>query len=406
MRFADPDSKIDYDVIVVGAGPGGSFAAKTAAAAGASVLLIDRRKEIGAPVRCGEGISQNWLTTLGLKADPAWAAYQIAGARLFSPEGRSIKVEEPDTKGYVVERKIFDKTLAADAGRAGADIMVKTEVTGVLKDGSKVTGIEAIGHDGQKFTARSKVLIAADGAESTVARMAGLNTVAALYDTDFGYEYEMVNVDCEPYIDLYFGTKIAPRGYVWIFPKRADVANVGIGIGGLEKPNAKLYLDKFVKEHPRLKKAQPIDIKGGAIPVGEPLHNVTADGLMVIGTAAHQVDPIHGGGMGLAADAGRIAGEMAAAAIKAGDVSGKRLDAYRVEWEKRHAGKMMSRLRLRKVLERLNDDDWNAVVGALGESELEQLLHGNFGPAAKKVILKRPQLLKIVGVLIEQRLGV
>ena len=392
--------KTDYDVIVVGAGPGGSFSAKAAAKGGASVLLIDRRKELGAPVRCGEGLGSHWLEELGLKISPKAISAEISGSVLYSPNlKREVKIQNPETKGYVIDRKVFDKDLAIDAGRAGAEVMVKTEVYDVMKEGGKTCGVKAY-HMGDKFEATCKVLIAADGGESTVARHAGINSTASLYDTDFGVEYEMVNVECQDLIEIYFSKIAAPRGYVWVFPKGKDVANVGVGIGGLEKGNAVEYLDRFIKSHERFKNAQTVAVKGGLIPVGEPLKDLVADGLIIVGTAAHQVDPIHGGGMALAMEAGGMAGEVAAKCIQEGNVGKQHLMEYDKMWRKKVEPKLMRRLRLRKVLEKLDDDDFNAIFENLNDDDLDRLIKGDYKPVVKKVLVKRPQLLKVLSALL------
>jgi digeranylgeranylglycerophospholipid reductase len=391
---------IDYDVIVVGAGPGGSYAAKQAAKRGASVLLIDRRKELGAPVRCGEGLGLHWLEELGLKISPKAISAEISGSVLYSPNmKREVKIQNPETRGYVIDRKVFDKDLAIDAGRAGAEVIVKTQVYEVTKKDGKVCGVKA-NCAGEKLEASCKVLIAADGGESTIARMAGLDSTATLYDTDFGVEYEMVNVECRDLIEIYFSKNAAPRGYIWVFPKGKDVANVGVGIGGLEKGNAVEYLDRFIKNNKRFKDAQTVAIKGGLIPVGEPLKELVADGLMVIGTAAHQVDPIHGGGMALAMEAGGMAGEVAAKCALEGAVDKKSLSAYESSWRRKVGPKLMRRLRLRKVLEKLDDDDFNAIFDNLNDKDLDELIKGDYKPVVRKVLLKRPQLLKVLSALV------
>jgi len=389
-----------YDIIIVGAGPAGSMAAKEAAKSGASVLVLERRKEIGAPVRCGEGIGSHWLTEMNIRINDKAVSAHITGSLLVAPNLKdTIRVRTPETKGVVVDRKVFDKDLALEAGRAGAKIMVKSEVIGVKKDGGKITGVVAE-IDGRKIEYDSKVLIAADGGESTVARMAGINSVSTLYDSDFGVEYEMVNVDCEDLIEIYFSREFAPRGYVWVFPKGKDVANVGVGIGGSEKGYAIDYLNKFLKLD-RFKKAQPVALKAGLIPVGAPMRGLVLDGFMVAGTAAHQVDPIHGGGICLAMDAGMLAGSVAAKCALAGKTDAKSLSEYEISWRAKREGKLLKRLKLRKVLEKLNDDDLNAIFSLVSDDDIERLLRGEFAPVVKKVLFRRPQLLKVLEVLVK-----
>jgi len=396
----------DYDIIVAGCGPCGAMAAKAAAKAGAKVLALDRRKELGAPVRCGEGIGLHWMEELGVKMSPKSVSAEINGSALISPDWKHRVVLKggKETKGFVVDRKVFDKELAIDAGRAGADILVHSEIIDVIREGKKVLGVKAL-VDGRAQEFHADVVIAADGGESTVARLAGLNTTATLYDTDFGVEYEMVNVECEDLIEVFFSNADAPRGYVWIFPKGKDVANVGVGIGGMHAPNAKHYLDRWIAAHPeRLGKAQTVAIKGGIIPVGAPMTDeAVGEGIIVAGTAAHQVDPIHGGGICLAMEAGKLAGEIAAKNALAGTCNRAHLLEYAEIYKKTRAPKLMKRLKLRKVLERLSDDDFNAIFSHLDEKDIDNLLKSNFAAVVGKMsrlMLNRPGLIKVMAALL------
>ncbi len=391
--------KENYDVVVVGAGPAGSSAAKTAAKNGMSVALLERRKEIGAPVRCGEGVGLHWIQQFGMNVSDKAISARINGAILYAPDLKhSATIRNEQTKGVVVDRKVFDKELAIDAGRAGAEVYVKTDVVDVLKNDGKISGVRAR-TDGENIDVFGKVVIAADGGESIISRLAGLNTLATLYDTDFGIEYEMANVDCTDLIEIYFGREWAARGYAWIFPKGKDVANVGVGIGGMEKGNAVEYLNKFLKL-PRFARAQPVAVKAGLIPVGSAVKKMVLDNFMVVGTAAHQVDPIHGGGICLAMEAGVLAGEVAADAVRKGDTGEKSLSAYEKRWREKEERKLAKRLLLRKALEKLNDDDLNAIFESLDDKDIENLLGGKFAPVVKKVLSRRPQLLKVVSALV------
>ncbi|MGB9635396.1 MAG: geranylgeranyl reductase family protein [Candidatus Micrarchaeia archaeon] len=406
-----PGIRDKYDILVVGAGPAGSIAAREAARKGVSVLVLDRRKELGSPVRCGEGLGKKHVEHMGLKLPPHAISAEINGARVIAPNLKDdIIIKTPETKGYVLDRKVFDKELAKDAARAGASVLCKAEVYGLVKEDGRISGVKYY-FDGKERIAHANVVIAADGAESVLARLAGMrDATATLYDTDYGYEYEMVNVklqdngkDYSDLIELFFGSRWSPRGYQWIFPKGKDSANVGVGIGGLEKPNAVYYLHKFLAadgiKH-RFKDASIVAVKGGAIPVGAPIKEFALDGFMVVGTAAHQVDPIHGGGIGLAMNAGRIAGTVAAECVKDNKTSKKELDRYKDLWYAEEWKKFSKRLTLRKVLEKFNDDDFNVIISSLDSKDMELTLNGDFGPVVKKVLVKRPQLLKVLTALV------
>ena len=128
---------IETDVLVIGGGPAGSSAAKHAALGGAKVILLDKRSEIGAPKRCAEGVSKKGLAKLGIEPSPRWITKEIDGVRLTSPDGTDVWLTEEEIElpeaGYILERKVFDKHMAMDAARAGAEIRIKTLATGMDK---------------------------------------------------------------------------------------------------------------------------------------------------------------------------------------------------------------------------------------------------------------------------------
>ena len=137
---------IDVDVLVVGAGPAGSVTAKHAALNGARTLMIEKRQEIGSPVRCGEGIARAWLDELGIRPDKKWISHQVTGARIVSPGGHIVTLTEKmagNEVGYVIERDNFDRALAEDAANAGADIMVKTTAVELLRKEGRIAGVKA-----------------------------------------------------------------------------------------------------------------------------------------------------------------------------------------------------------------------------------------------------------------------
>ncbi|MEM0475259.1 MAG: NAD(P)/FAD-dependent oxidoreductase [Candidatus Norongarragalinales archaeon] len=390
-----------FDAIVIGAGPGGTAFARVAAQSGLSVLVLDKRKEIGSPVRCGEGIGKHWHGKLKLPLRGGAVAAKIVGAKLFAPNGKSVVVKNPQSKGFVLERKIFDKYMAIEAARAGARILPKTIATELIRENGKIAGVKARTFDDEVVEFRAPLLVSAEGMEAKIARQAGFaDAVAGLYDTDSCFEYELANVECEPLIEIWFSNIYAKRGYVWVFPKSRHVANVGIGVGGATGLNPKERLDKFIAAHPeRFKNAEIVEVKAGNIWVGPPLKEFVQNNFMVIGTAAHQVDPIHGGGMALAIEAGTIAAEVAAKAARTKDFSKRTLAEYEKRWRATEEAKLLKRLKLRRVLEMFSDEDFNKVFEAIDSKDFERILEGSFAPVVKKVLLKRPSLLKVLRTL-------
>ncbi len=390
-----------WDVIVVGAGPAGLYAGIELAKSKASVLILDRKQEIGCPKRCAEGLSLRWFEILGLKPHPEWSIQPIHGAALYGPNGKQIKMKNPKPQGFILERKIFEKHLAIDATRLGAKITMRHQVV----DAKRVNGIVELKVEVNNETKilKTKLVIACDGIDSLVARMLNLNTKNNLNDTDSGYQYEMTGISGydENLLHLYFGNDVAPRGYVWIFPKRDKTANVGIGIGAYEEKTAKYYLDKWIASQPNISKGSIIEVNGGGIPVGGFLESMSADNLLVAGDAGHMVDPIHGGGIGIAMEGGRLAGQVALRALKANDFSQKVLGTYTKEWYKLRGDELKRRLKSRHLLEKLSDDDFNYLAESITMDEALRIGNGTLTKADKlvlftKKLVTRPKLLKLM----------
>ncbi len=393
--------KDSYDVVVVGAGPGGSNTAKAAAEAGVDVLLLEKRQEIGAPKRCGEGFSVNGIKTLGLKPSPRWCINEIWGANVIAPNGKRVTARYEEQVGWVIERKMFDKYLAIEAARAGADVVTRAEVVGLKMEDGYVRGV-IVERYGERFEIEAKVVVGADGVESKVARWYGIDSTQKLADIDAAFQYEMVVELEEPdMLDLYFGNEIAPRGYVWVFPKGEDVANVGIGIGGnVGTKTAKQYLDEWISKHKPFNRGAIIEANAGGVPVGSPLDKLVGNGLMLVGDAAHQVNAIHGGGVFEASFAGRIAGRVAAEAIKSGDVSERRLAEYEREWREARGGVLRRIYKLRRVVEKLSDEDLNFLAEELTGEDVVAIANGRNFRKLASILMKRPHLIKLAKELI------
>ena len=131
----------EVDVLVVGAGPSGSTAARHAALGGARTLMIEKRTEIGTPVRCGEGVAKRWLDEVGLEPSGSFIAHEVDGAKVVAPDGTTLVVDEAragNECGYILERDLFDRHLAKLAAKAGAEIRIRTSATALLQEDGRV----------------------------------------------------------------------------------------------------------------------------------------------------------------------------------------------------------------------------------------------------------------------------
>jgi digeranylgeranylglycerophospholipid reductase len=401
----------DHDVIVIGGGPAGSTFARVAAGAGLDVLVIDKRREIGVSVRCGEGLGEGEVIKEGLDLPRSCYSTPVLGAKVIAPSGKSITWANKDTHGWILERKFFDKWLAELAVAKGAEVHTYTRALGVLKDARGRPDGLSISHGGREpYEVRAPLLVSAEGMESMMAREMGFKTVHQLYDVDTCYQYEMKPYDHENLIELYFGNKLAPRGYVWIFPKADKKANVGIGIGGnvtngekngIRGADPKALLDDYIRGNDQLKDASTLLDFGGVISVGAPINEFVKDSCMVIGTAAKQVDPIHGGGIAIAMETGILSGNAAVEAFRKKDFSREMLYRnYEKPWREGLGRDLDKKLLLRKVMENLSDDDMNHIFGTLNEQDLKDVMDGRFPPVVAKVLSGRPQLVGALRALV------
>jgi digeranylgeranylglycerophospholipid reductase len=391
---------LNYDIVVVGAGPAGSVTAKYAAKNGAKVLMLEKRQEIGTPVRCGEGLSlEGRLDEIDIKIDPKAIARDIDGARIFSPKGFCMTVGREmagNECGANIHRDIFDKGLAEDAADNGADVMVKTMATELLSKNGKIAGVRAK-HMGETFDINCKIVVAADGFESKIGRMGGINTNLKPSDINTCFEYFMVGVEERPsYNDFYIGS-IAPGGYIWVFPKQDDTANVGIGVNlaVLNKVDdvgmAKKYLDKFIANRPELNCGKAIKEIAGAISCSLPVDQSVDDNILLVGDAARHIDPITGGGIVNGILAGKIAGEVTADAIQKEDYSKEFLMTYDKGWRNEFEGKMMRNWFAKEKLVTLDDEVFDNVLEALQDVDLEHVTTLNILRAVQS---KYPELVK------------
>lgn len=374
----------EYDVIVVGAGPAGSVAAKTAAEGGLSVLLIEKRQEIGEPVRCAEGVSAEALAAF-VKPDTKWICARINTARLFSPSGKRIEITEKNgDAAYILDRKIFDRELSMQAAKAGVDVYTKTQAVGVFKQNGEVCGIKGR-QFGESFEARARLVIAADGIESRIARMAGIDTTLRLDDIGSCVQYHLTGIDNDPHCsELHFGRRKVPGGYVWVFPKGDHEANVGLGTlrhNGRRRPID--WLNDFIER--RFPGAEVIGTMAGAVPAAGRIPVLSGGGILLAGDAGRLCDPVTGEGIINGMISGRTAGNVAIDAIVRGDLSATSLRQYETEIDRLLGPSLRRNHLIKRYLRTASDLEMNIGLGffratKVGHRTLNEVMREFFTP--------------------------
>jgi len=371
--------KQHYDIIVVGAGPAGSTAARYAAAGGASVLMLEKDRDVGYPVRCGEAVSHEGVIQF-IEPDPKWIASTVTKFRLVAPNGKSV-VPRLDGTGYVLERRIFDYELAKLAAKEGAEVVTKAYVYDLLKDhNGAAVGVRALIKD-VKVDIRCTIVVAADGVESRVGKWAGIDTTCHIRDMESCAQMTISGIDVEPdVLDFYFGDEVSPGGYLWVFPKGRNTANVGLGLSVEEakkKPAIKFLHEFMEKKFPN---AAILTHIAGGVPCAKTCDRIVAHNVILVGDAAHQVNPVSGGGIISGMIGGMIGGQVAAEAVAKDDLS--HLAEYEKRWHKRLGWRHEVFYNIKEAIASFSDDTLNNICdSALELPEEKRTLGGIFRTA-------------------------
>lgn len=277
------------------------MAARQLAAAGFRTAILEKKKVVGEPVQCAEGVSEFGLASNGLKPRDEWIAQRVSGAKCVAPNGKWFYITR--LPGFAIDRPSFDRWILQGAIDDGAVVRTATRVTSIARH----DGGWRIGANGDHIDAR--IVIGADGPASLVARQAGL--VRSL-EKIVAYEYRFRSEDVpvlDPEYFLLFVSKAYEGGYAWIFP-RGETVNVGAG-GPIDGHAATLAFCRTFG----IDVARRTQTIAGSIPSRYDLSSLAAPGLAIVGDAAGITNPMNGAGIHPGIFSGRIAGECAVTAL-------------------------------------------------------------------------------------------
>lgn len=355
------------DAVVVGCGVAGALLAGLLAKTGYRVVVLEKRPVIGVPVRCGEAAGPREEIEHFIPINEEFISADLNVVKVFAPDGSCFERRMPGF-GVVLERDRFDQALADQARARGAEVRVHEEVVGLKIDGARVVGVEVKNHrDDSLYTIESRITVGADGIEASVGRWAGLSRHLRLREIHSGAEY-LIQGDgfSEDAIELHSGSRVAPGGYAWVFPKGRSRANVGVGVYPVlaNHGTPRDYLDRFVDERfPGVERKKFI---AGGISGSKPLKTMVADGVLLVGEAARHNNPLSGGGIMNSLEAAEEAHRVIAAALSRNDTTAEALRPYDEAWHKRNGRSIYKYALLRELLLKLDDAELTALVRVLG----------------------------------------
>lgn len=360
-----------YDVIVVGAGTGGCMAAKTAADKGLDVYLVDRKTKanVGEKV-CGDAIGKHHFDKLKLECPKGEELKRkIVGIKVFSPDMKTVfNVKAESFHGFIIDRHLFGQRLLESAIDAGVTFLESTEALQPIIENDYVTGVMATDQKtGKELPLYSRVVVDASGFQAALRTSLpsrfGIETDVDKEDVIICYREirELKKQISKPdFCEIYLNQSLFLGGYAWIFPEDRTKVNVGVGVAMASKfPNPKKQLYEKVLSQPLFEKASMVKGGGGLVPTRRPLDCMTGNGIVFVGDAACQVNPIHGGGMGPSMKGGVLAGETIVEALEKGNVSREGLWLYNTKYMQSYGAKQAGLDVFRLLLQELGDDDLN-----------------------------------------------
>jgi len=401
-----------YDVIVAGAGIAGSLAAAAAAKNGAKVLMLDRNipDEAGKKTNwgwvCGDAVAKSHVDyvhkELGIPFGQPELELKVDGVYALSPDFKN-KITF-DGEGYVLDRPKFGTKLRDMAIKFGAEYVHGHEVEGPILDGNNVVGVFGRDHNKEQYKVNAKIVIDTLGVASMLRRRLPANEYiqkdvsiddiesTGRYIVDFEPSGEDLNYYDPKNCLIHLNQQLAPGGYGWVFPKRGDKVNIGLGVEkhSIDIRNQKLgkkdtlhtLIDQYIDWNPVVKKTKLNDEhKNGkgywSVTVRRQLDCLVYNNYIGAGDSMAMPNPISAGGIGPAMVSGVLAGQMAAEAVQENKTDMNFLWKYNLKYNESYGNKTAGLEVFRIYLQSLNNDLINyGMAHFLTKEEAIQISYG------------------------------
>lgn len=407
---------MNFDAIIVGAGPIGSTVAKAIAREGYEALILEEHSDVGLPQHCAGKISVNAAKELSL---PNTGILQsVRGATFYSPDMSSLSVERRDIQAHIFDREILDRWLSDTAVDAGATLLTGTRVIDVSISSHGATVWFKHNEEVQCLT--SRIVVGADGASSFIARRLGLySKERSMVRVAIQREITNIRDVRSGFVEIYLGERYAPGFLAWIVPTGENSAKVGIGVKPLQSKYLLNYLECFITSHPiaskKLEGCLCMRQTAHIIPTGGTLRRTISDGVLIVGDAAGQVKSTTGGGLYYGMVCAEIAGQIISKALAStsGILQKNALMEYQNRWQGRFGKEIEMNAKMRLILDSLTDNELNYLfslirkdeelidmIDSKGDIDWQSGISRSLLTRIISALVKRPQLLLKLGRLL------
>lgn len=370
------------DVIVVGAGPAGSYASYSLSRMGYDVLNLEEHREVGKPVECTGLVSTRVTGMVRTRS----GVNTVTGAHVIFPNGERIHVHKKE-KTIVLDRDSFDKDCAGQSIGAGTDLRIDSRVRSVkvTKDSATVVYRER----GMLREETARIVIGADGINSRVRRdLFGTRSsrIISAYQVD-----SAAKLEDQDSVEVYVGSKVTRGFFGWATPS-GNITRIGVGAHGgaslkyFNNLNAKFGQNKI------------LGINGGGIPIAY-LKKTYADRSLLVGDAAGIVKPLSGGGIYTGMVSAKHAADAVNTAFEREDFSEKTLSRYEKGWKSDLRSELWFDGMFQRFFSMISDGSFNRIYSMLSDPVAIEKINevGDIDYPSRVIIsliLRKPGLLR------------